>query len=196
MNFAHEMNWEMYPGMIQMETIGDGSCFFHAIAYSMYELYKKSSQIERRKIVRSIRNELADKLSVTQDNGKTVYQNLSRGKLEEFSLCVPEYSLNSMINILKSDRSVDNIFNELVSNILNVDIYLLDGKTKDVYITGNDDDILYKHRNSVVVLYTPGHYSLVVIKDDNDYLSLFEPDHSFIKKIRERMKLKGVTMII
>ena len=83
-------------------------------------------------------------------------------------------------------------------------------------MTGDDDDILYKNRESIVVLYRPGHYELVGIEDpitvsalriligtratarrirfvterrvSNHIATLFSPQHPFIRAIRQRMK--------
>lgn len=202
MNVGYDLDWELYPNMFVMNTIGDGSCFFHCIAYAMFENYKVGSTKERISIVRQFRDELSDKLSelskpfgnypdLTSEN--IIYDTLSRGKLREFSEVLPEYSLDSMKKILLSDCPVDNIFNELISNELNIDIYILNNNTKNVYITGNDADILYKNRRSVVILYTTEHYSLVGIKlNDKTLKSFFEPDHPFILQIKNSMRKKGV----
>ena len=62
---------------------------------------------------------------------------------------------------LDSDRPVDNAYNEFISDQLNKDIYILDAVTQDVYMTGSDDNVLYKDRPSIVLMYLPGHYELV-----------------------------------
>jgi len=64
----------------------------------------------------------------------------------------------------------------------------------DVYITGNDSDILYKKRPSIVLLYLPGHYELIGIMESKidskntgkTIKTLFEPNHQLIEAIRKR----------
>ena len=108
--------------------------------------------------------------------------------MESFGEIVPQYSLNSMKDELASDRPVDNAYNEFISNILNKDIYILDVMKKDIYVTGKDLDILYKGRESIVLLYIPGHYELVGIRNNNnDIKTLFDSDHPFIQSIQTRM---------
>ena len=65
----------------------------------------------------------------------------------------------------------------------------MDGNKRDVYMVGNEDEILYKDRDSIVLLYLPGHYELVGIEEDGIIQTLFEHDHSFIRTIRARMEM-------
>ena len=69
-----------------------------------------------------------------------------------------------------------------------MDIYLLSLHKQDVYITGDDSDILYKGRQSIVVLTMPGHYELVGVHRDNGIQTLFRPRDPFILSIRQRMR--------
>ena len=117
----------------------------------------------------------------------TYYDVLSRGQLSEFSKSVPAYSLENMQRELDSDRAVDNAYNEFISDQLEKDIYILDGIKRDVYITGYDDEILYKNRPSIIILYLPGHYELVGLEINGIIKLLFDPDHDLIQTIRSRM---------
>ena len=101
---------------------------------------------------------------------------------------MPEYSLENMEKELDSSSPVSNIYNEFVSNSLNIDIYILDGIKKDVYMTGTEDRLLYKDRKSVILLYLPGHYELIGLNRKDDYVqTIFSPENSIIQRIRERM---------
>ena len=142
--------------------------------------------------IRQFRRELASKLAdpIDEDdaNSPSHYQMISRGNLESFGKFVPQYSLEGMMAELSSDRAVDNVYNEFVSDILKKDIYLLDMVKRDVYVTGQDLDILFKERDSIVLLYVPGHYELVGIRGkDNNVKTLFTHDHPFIRSIQKRM---------
>ncbi len=69
---------------------------------------------------------------------------------------------------------------------LNKDIYVLNLPKGDVEIVG-DDELLYKGRDSIVVLYMPGHYDLVgVLNPDNSISTLFSADNPFIVAINAR----------
>jgi hypothetical protein len=185
-----------YEGMVRIRIFTDGSCLFHAIARSYFKPYITGKidgrSFDRKDFIKKLRKSLSIKLGSKTDpadpNSLTYYDNLSRGQLAEFAESVPSYSLENMKNELDSNHPVDNIYNEFISNQLNKDIYILDGVKRDVYITGNDDDILYKNRSSIVILYLPGHYELIgLLETNNNIKVLFDPDHDFIQTIRARM---------
>lgn len=194
------LNWDgnfRYPNMVRVFTIGDGSCLFHGVISSFFSPYRKGElsgrPLDRRAFVLKFRQELADKLAEPASPGDpsiSWYQLLSRGQLPEFSRTVPEFSLPAMQAELRSGGSVDNKYNELLSEILNKDIYLLSSETKDLYITGNDSDILFKDRDSIVILYNRGHYEVVGVRDPSNsaITLLFKPDDPFIESIRTRMR--------
>jgi hypothetical protein len=204
MNEYESLEWDniKYPGMVRIRTVADGSCFFHAFCNAFFKPYRtgkivdengNEKGISKRDIVKQLRNELADKLESTINDGRSLryYDVISRGKLPAFSQEVPQYTLENMQKELRSDDPIDHIYNELISDIFNKDIYLLDYPEKDVYITGKDEDIFYKNRDSIVILTQPGHYELVGIRDsDNDIITLFKPTHPFISLIRSRLSSK------
>lgn len=184
-----------YEGLVRIGTIGDGSCYFHAIAKSFFTPYKlcklNGTVLNRSEFIRKLRKDLANKLSEpvdpTNQQGLIYYDLLSRGKLLELSAELPQLSIKNMKKLLDSSLSVDNRFNEFVSNILNKDIYLLDFLKKDVYVTGDDADILYKGRDSIILLTMPGHYELIGLTTDQGIQTLFPPNHPIIRKIRDRI---------
>lgn len=196
------MDWKdghiSYPGMVKVPAIADGSCFFHAFVQSFYIPYKTQSYegkpLNRREMIKSLRidlsNKLAEKIDKTDPKGKTYYGVLSNGKLKELSKKFDSCKLKNMQKELASNSPVSNTYNEYLSMIFDKDIYLLNGKTKDVYMTGTDMDLLYKGRNSVVLLVTPGHYDTVGIKENGAVYTLFSPTHPFILQIKERMMQK------
>ncbi|GAG96766.1 unnamed protein product, partial [marine sediment metagenome] len=172
--------------MVRVPVIGDGSCWFHSIVRGFSRCYiekqvidattKEKQPIDRGQFIQGLRNELADKLAMPinpdDPKSKTYYQCLSRGNLEDFSKGYPNSSMEFMQKELRSGNAVDNIYHEYVSNCLNRDIYLLDMNTQDVYIMGDDMDLYYKGRGSVVILVTPGHYDLVgVISSETNHVN-------------------------
>lgn len=192
------LNWEdkfNFPGLIRIRTHLDGSCLFHAIAKAYFEPYitrkLNGETLSRRDFVLKLRKELAEtlgqKVNPSDPNSVTHYDTLSRGKLHEISDRLPEYSLKNLQKLLDSSRPVTNIFNEFISNQLRKDIYILDLVKHDVYMVGDDREILYKNRPSIVIGYLPGHYELIGIKNKDEIQTLFQPEHPLIAKIRDRM---------
>jgi len=201
LNQYQMLDWKLYPNMVRIHTEGDGSCFFHAILNACYKPYIKGVtgdgvSLNRRECVKNFRKDLANKLDDYIDSNprnKKWYDILSRGDLKAHSKDLPELSLENMKRTLDSNSSVDHIFNELISEVILKDIYLLDFEKKDVYITGDDEDILYKNRKSIVILAIPGHYELVGVYRVNKkgllvVQTLFAHDDEFIKIIRKRMR--------
>ena len=141
-----------YDNMVLINTIADGSCFFHAVIQSFYQPYiqgyysDKSHPLDRRSFVRNFRKELSETLdtSITfiGNDDITWYDHLSRGNLKENSKDIEEYSLESMKKELDSDEPVNNLYLEFISELLELDIYIIDGENYKPYITGHDDDIL------------------------------------------------------
>ena len=188
--------------MTRICTIADGNCFFHALLNAFFENYRieRLDQIvmSKSEIVSNLRHNLAVRLSEpsnSKDNKSFChYDLLSRGNFRVFSEAVPDYSLSEMKRRLDSSASIGNEFNEFLSNQLNKDIYLLELKREDVYITGNDKDLLYKNRDSIVILYMEGHYELIgLLPEGSNGIgeqpidTLFKPSHPFIRFLNERM---------
>ena len=193
-----DLQWNLYPGLVRVSTIADGSCFFHAIARAYFEPYilgrLGNRPIDRSVFIQDFRRDLARKLAQPIDpldpTSPLYYDTLSRGRLEEMSKSLPQLSLDSMVAELDSRAPVDNKYNEFISNLLGKDIYLLDYPRRRVYITGDDDDILYKSRPSIVLLVTPGHYDLVGLRTSSGIQTLFPPSHDLITKIRALTKVQ------
>ena len=154
-----DLSWDssafafQYPRLVQIKVPADGSCFFHALLLAFYKPYRNRMEsgvpVSRESIVKDFRYDLSVRLgeyvSIDDDTTPIVYDTLSRGKLGEFAKTVPEYSLKNMQEELNSNSPVDNVYNEFISNELKKDIYILDNEKHDVYVTGNDLELLYKH---------------------------------------------------
>lgn len=191
-----------YSNMVRLRTIADGSCFFHAIALAYFkpyilQKYPNGSYFDRKEFIMKLRHDLAKTLSSrvnpSDPSSPIYYDVISRGKLRNFSKAVTRYSLENMTKELNSNRPVDNAYQELVSDLLNKDIYILDMIKQDVYVTGSDDDILIKGRNSIVLLYIDdksetGHFELVGLNEDGILKTVFSPNHRFIRAIQNRLE--------
>jgi hypothetical protein len=206
-NLEYEkLNWEgvfKNFNLIRIRTEADGSCFFHSLAKAYFKPYIigkiGDATFNRKEFIKNLRKDLAitlgTKINPENPGSKTYYQTLSNGELEKSSEAIPSYSLENMQKALKTfTKPVSNIYNEFISNQLDIDIYILDGKKKDVYMTGTDDNLLYKNRKSVVILYiqgskgNPGHYELVGSMQKNTNIeTCFAPDSALVLAIRKRM---------
>ena len=207
MNSSYSLDWRdgafPYPNMVALRTLGDGSCFFHAIFRAFSLTYMRGAKqdkqgnfmrIDRRRYIRDLRNELADELAKPSDPkdpaSPTHYQLLSRGQLSKMSTEMPAYKLEHMQRELRRGNAVNNLYHEYVSNLMEKDIYILDYKNKDVYYLGHSDqELLFKGRSSVVILYRGQHYETVGLACDRGtkIVTHFVAQHPFIEAIRGRM---------
>lgn len=196
-----EFNWgngfETFK-LVKIETMADGNCFFHALVNGFYVPYRtgilNGNKINKFQIVTGLRSNLAEKLGSPVDpndpNSQIHYDILSHGNLRSFGESINEYTLGSMMKRLHGCVPVGMEFNEFISNQISKDIYLLDSGHQDVYVIDSDLDLLYKGRNSVVIMATPGHYELVGLQDENGISTHFNPNHPFIKFLYERLRIK------
>jgi hypothetical protein len=176
--------------VVVLPTLGDGNCFFHSVLRAFNTNYIKAKSItDRVNMARTFRNALADLLEETDPlTGKNYYSGLNNGELEKIAGGVKEYSLSALQKELRSSAPVDNIYQELISNSLNKDIYIIDGTKKDMYHVGSAFSLYYKGRNSIIIFYVPGHFEVVGIKhSDGSIDTLFTPEHPLIQACKDRL---------
>jgi hypothetical protein len=140
-------------------------------------------------MARTFRNALADLLEeIDPLTGKSYYCGLNNGELEKIAGGVKEYSLSALQRELRSSAPVDNIYQELISNALHIDIYIIDGIKKDIFSVGNSFDCYYKGRNSIILYYSGGHYEVIGLKHSNGEIdTIFTPLHPLIQSCRSRL---------
>jgi hypothetical protein len=140
--------------LVRVGIFADNSCFFHCLAlalsrdYATHICYTES----RKKWISELRIDFANEL-------KKHYSFLGRGKFSEFSQSVPEFSLENMISNLCSSKPVGTEIFELVSNVLDIDIYVFDLEKESVYPLG--DSIFFQNRKSIILGYISNHYELI-----------------------------------
>lgn len=182
-----------------IKVIGDGSCFFHSILRAIYKPYiSATSNSSRIKIVREFRQAIATELE-TKDpaTNKIAYDQLGNGSYAEFNRSISNvvgdmYSLKALKRELLSSSPVDHVYIQLISDHLNIDIFLISSITNDLYFTGTEIKLLYKKRNAIVILYSPGHYDIIGVKrktSDNRIVfdCFFHKDHVFIECLYNRL---------
>ena len=175
---------------VRIPAIGDGSCMFHSILQSFNKTYIESSHNEKRLICRTFRDDLSNILDENID-GSMCYSQLSRGELGEISKSVPEASLQNMKKSLKSNSWGDFRFLELVSNILELNIFIISNDTKNLYITG-DPELFLKDRDSIIILNSSNvHFDTVGVKTQNGIRTLFYNNEPLIQKLTSKL-YKGV----
>ncbi len=176
--------------LVKIPTIGDGSCYFHSVLRAFNTDYMKTTAVfDRINLARSFRNNLAIRLSeIDPITGQEYYDGLNNGNLGDISKGVKEYSKEYLRKELLSSEPVDNIYQELISNAINKDIYIIDMETMDMYNTGSAYTLYYKGRNSIVIAYSPGHFETIGLKrSDGTINTVFTPEHPLIQACKERL---------
>jgi hypothetical protein len=167
-------------------VIGDGSCFFHSIMLAINPDYIKESLSNRINMIHNLRKNLADLLDKDKSENLTWYNYLSRGTLKILSETIDDYSLDNMKKELLEMGPVDEKFYEYVSDILNIDLYIINSSNNN--IVNLEKDFYYKQRNSICLYFTPGHYELLSVKrNDTLYLQLPHTD-PFILSLYSQLK--------
>lgn len=197
-NYYSGIRWPQFSrwNLVRFATPADGSCLFHAIANAYFSPYHTEmwdgKKITRSAIVRSMRRELADKLSqkdTSSKPGATYYEQLNNGNTKAFASAVPEFSLEQMKQTLDSDSHVGYGYMEFIGNAIDRDIYILSGPHQDVY---NSDELrltIRGNRSSIVLYFASNHYELVGIKNEDDTFSThFKPTHTFIQHLYARVQ--------
>lgn len=208
--YYNVLNWTDLGGfdiskwkLIKIATPMDGSCLFHAIANSHFTPYHNESYngkyLSRRDIVKLLRRDMSVKLSerIPGENSKTYYDTLNNGNTSEFSEFVPEFRLSYMQSQLDSDNPIGYGYMEFIGNILEKDIYILDGCRHDIYVTDELPLTIKGNRNSIVLFYANGHYELVgLLNNSGRVVTYFHPQHSFITFLFKRCEqiLKNVSI--
>lgn len=168
----------------RIHTIGDGSCFLHSILQSFNKKYNEGTIREKMDFVKKIRFYLAECLT---ENNNEIYNSLSRNEIEEIAKFVPDLKIENMQRYLKSRNWLNIFFLELISNIFDIDIYIIDSHTKDLYRTG-DKEIYYKKRDSIIIYYIRDtHFESMSVNTEDGEFTLFSHDSYVIQKLYNKL---------
>jgi hypothetical protein len=183
----------------------DGHCYFHALLNVQLPDYRAGIKSCREQAAQ-FRSELAALLETTDHaTGRRVYDGLLNGGLAMFAFetgCA-DYTLEGMKQVLNSSKSVGYEFQELISNILRRDIFILvlkDGCLQPyVFETQELNDLLYRNRPALV-LFNDGanHFDLVARRSSSPSDSqrgpqgelqvTFAADDPLVLKMRKRIE--------
>lgn len=168
--------------LVSLTTIGDGSCFFHAILQAISKRYKPMNNKEKREEVRLLRDALAEMLLI-EDN----YSKLGRGEIEEIANNVHSMKRENLYRFFKSNEWGGYEILEYVSNILDIDIYVLNARM-NVYKTG-DKEALLKGRKSIIIRNINNvHFETVGLKLKNGKVKTFFDEKS---EVIQKLYLKN-----
>lgn len=193
LNFT-ENGFKHWPMLVRIETLGDGSCLLHAIVNGYYLPYRTSSdkQGTLQVLIGSLRKEMSQKLSMIDaehgDGKLTYYQTINNGYMPESSKQTPEFTLDNMMHCLDSSQSLGTGYLDLISRLLNKDLYIISQQTQDLYVTHELPYIVTGKRSAVVIYWDGlGHYELVALKNSQGtFDTYFKPTNPLIEFLYSR----------
>ena len=120
-----------YPNMVKIPVIQNSSSLLHAIAASYFRPYRlnrydNGEPYNRTGYIQIVRNDLAERLgtpiNINDDESPTYYDVMGGGIIRDLSNTKPEYTLESLQNILKSNKVIGNTFFEFIGDSLKRDL--------------------------------------------------------------------------
>ena len=167
-----------------IRTIGDGNCFTHAILGCCSKEYNAANLMDKVRIARDFRHDMANILDYKIAD-KTIYQQLSRGSLEDISKYVREMKKGYMKNHLNSSRWLNGNYLELFSLLLDINIIVISSKEKDLYRTG-DKEITIQDRNTIFINYIDqAHFESIGIATSDGIKTFFDKDSEVVENVKK-----------
>lgn len=180
-----------YPDMVKINATTGPNSFFHAVLQAYNNIYHtehyKGCLLERDTLIGNIRKDIAKRLST--DNNLPLLQRI----LSPILHYNPQLSVDIICEQLKDiDHPFSVSWIGLIMYYMNLDIYILDEETWNVYIYNEEEERNYIHsgnRDVVVLLYDHYVFSTVglIVDDEDNIATLFTPQHNFITTIRCRL---------
>jgi hypothetical protein len=186
-----------YDNLVRIATIGDGSCFIHAILKSFYSPYQENNNARFRVgIASNLRRDLAILLSMENPEfpGKTFWETSGKGafprmvmqQIKNESLIGEtrvDYSLNGLQRLFNSYNKLGDEVYKFISDTLDIDIYVLRATSEDLYphLHTRNPGI---NRNGVVIIGNMFHYETVGLNTDDGIQTVFSSGDSFLESVK------------
>lgn len=199
--YAHVTN-TIDENMYRITTLGGGNCFFHCVLKAVYPSYQTSDYQDRTTITEEFRRDLAMTLELPHPKYKGfLYWDIIGGGFFPRSLMLGlsnpalvskgkliDFSLNGLKYYLNSHEEVGEEVYDFVSEILQLDIYILRATKTNVHV--------HKHTHrqgidvpGIIILGNEYHYELIGLKvGENKFQTVFMPGDAFLTKIQSLYK--------
>lgn len=190
-----------YPGkVVRIATIGDGSCFFHAVLKGYDQVYQENNEAAFRvELVAKLRRDLAAILGAgdpeNPDPEGTYYDTAVDGHFLDLAQQQREnpelirtmgvdFSLEGLQALFNSNQDVGEEVYKFVSEMLGVDIYVLRGTKKDLFPHSNTST-MGELKRSVIIMGNTYHYEVIGIDTPEGFQTMFPSDHPFLVALRK-----------
>jgi len=187
-----------YDNLVRIATIGEGSCFIHAVLKAFYKPYQENNSARYRlDTAAKLRRDLAIILGLEnpQYPGYTYWDTTARGSfprmvMEEIAdedligLLRVDYSLSGLQRLLNSTSQLGEEVYKFISDALNIDIYVLRATRDDLYPNSHTHHPNIP-RNGVVIIGNTYHYEVLAVDGEFGFQTVFPPDDPFLKALTE-----------
>lgn len=187
-----------YDNLVRIATIGDGSCFIHAVLKGFYKAYQETNGARYRLSAASqIRRDLAIVLGLEnpQYPGHTYWETSARGAFPRMVMqqindedlvrqLRVDYSLAGLQRLFNSTSQLGDEVYTFVADALNIDIYVLRATRQDLYphLHTRRPGVL---RNGIVVIGNMYHYEVLAVNGEHGFQTLFPPNDPFLEALTD-----------
>jgi SAM-dependent methyltransferase len=198
-----ECTW--FTDVVRITTIGDGSCFIHAVLKAFDGAYQSNQKLNfRTNRVQAVRRDLAIKLGdpdpeypahtywdTIGDSGLVINTMRQLNDDEQIRDADAMYTLSGMQRLFNSTQYLGDEVYTFVAQMMGIDIFILSGKAHDIerHLTTHRTGI---NRPTIFVVATGnlltgdkscGHYETIGIMTDQGIQTVFDHDHPFVQAL-------------
>lgn len=187
-----------YDDLIRIATIGDGSCFIHAVLKAFYPAYQENNNAEYRlALAAKVRRDLAIALGLDnpQYPGYTYWSTSGRGAFPR--MVMQEINDEELIGDLRVDFSLaglQRLFNS--TNQLGDEVYTFaaDALNIDIYVLRATNEDLFPHyhtrrpnipRDGIVIIGNMYHYEVLGIDTEEGIQTVFPRGDPFLEALTQ-----------
>lgn len=196
---------QWYDNLIRIATIGDGSCFIHAVLKAFYPPYQENDNSKyRRDMAARVRRDLA--MLLEQENPDypehTYWETVAEGAFP--ALLMQEIKDESLIEVLKIDFSLmglKRLFNSktelgnevfrYITDVFKIDLFIFqanaDNLIPNAYLTA-----FSKNRPTVAIIGNKYHFEVIAVNNVNGFQTVFLADDPFVLAAKEQFRESGL----
>jgi len=187
-----------YNDLVRIATIGEGSCFIHAVLKGFYKTYQNNNSASTRlDIAAIIRRDLAVTLGTENPlyPGHTYWETSARGAFPRMVMqqindetlireLGVDYSLAGLQRLFNSTSQLGDEVYTFVSDVFNIDIYVLRATRNDLYphYHTRRPGML---RNGVVIIGNMYHYEVLAVNKEDGLQTVFPPGDPFLDALTD-----------
>lgn len=187
-----------YRDLVRIATIGDGSCFIHAVLKAFYRDYQEHNGARYRlNLAARVRRDLA--VALGYDNpmypGNTYWATSARGAFPR--MVMQQINDETLVGELRVDYSLaglQRLFNSTSQLGDEVYTFVADAMNIDIYILRATQEDLYPHyhtrrpgvpRKGIVIIGNMYHYEVLAVNTANGFQTVFEQGDPFLDALTQ-----------